>query len=239
MTYRDIAILHEDNHILVVVKPRGIPVAADETGDENLLDMLKQYLVDSKNKPGKAYLGLVHRLDRPAGGVMVFAKTTKAAERLSEAIRNHTIEKRYLAIISGVPREKRATLTNYLLKDAEKNKVRVVPMATEGAKKAVLSYKILDWTTDGKYSLADVDLETGRAHQIRIQMATAGHPLYGDHKYGDARGRSELALWSYRLRFTHPTTKETMSFIAYPPADEEPYSFFDINRFLTVKVNDD
>lgn len=238
MTYRDIAILHEDNHILVVVKPRGIPVAADETGDDNLLDMMKQYLVESKNKPGKAYLGLVHRLDRPAGGVMVFAKTTKAAERLSEAIKNHTVEKRYLAILEGVPREKRATLTNYLLKDVKLNKVRVVPMATEGAKKAVLSYNILDWTADGKYSLADVDLETGRAHQIRIQMATAGHPLFGDHKYGSATGKSELALWSYRLRFVHPTTKETMSFIAYPP-EEVPFSSFDINRFLTVSVKDD
>lgn len=233
MTFEDINIVYEDNQLLVVVKPRGLCVAPDESGDENLLDLLKQYLVVSKNKPGKAYLGMVHRLDRPAGGVMVFAKTTKAADRLSNAIKNHLVEKRYLAVTEGVPREKESQLVNYLLKNNEMNKVLSVPMATENAKKAVLTYKVLDDIENR--ALVDINLETGRAHQIRVQMSNIGCPLMGDHKYGNARGKCELALWSYMLRFEHPVTREKMSFLVYPP-EELPFSAFDITRFLAITI---
>lgn len=143
MTYKDLKIVYEDNHILVVVKPYDVPVQADESGDPDMLTMLKQYLVEKYNKPGEAYLGLVHRLDRPTGGVMVFAKTSKAASRLCEAIRDGSVEKRYLAIVDGAPRYSADKLTCYLKKFPDTNTVKVVPALSEGAKYAELDYKVL------------------------------------------------------------------------------------------------
>ncbi len=236
ITYKDIAIVHEDNHILVAVKPQGLPVTPDGTGDIDMLSLLKEYRKVNEAKQGEAYLGLVHRLDRPAGGVIVFAKTSKAASRLSEAVRKHEIEKKYFALLDGIPRESTGELVNYLLKDERENKVRVVPLSTEGAKKAVLRYKTLA-EKDGR-TLVDIDLETGRAHQIRVQFATIFCPLVGDHKYGKAVGRRDLCLWAYQLRFAHPVTGQTMMFRVYPPADNGDFKQFDVNRFLSINIKE-
>ena len=142
--YKDLNIVYEDNHIIVVVKPQNLPTCGDETGDDNLLDLLKAYVKEKYNKPGEVYLGLIHRLDRPTGGVMVFARTSKSASRLSENVRNGEMEKRYLAVTVGVPRDKKGMLVNGLIKDEKRNMVTVVPVRMEGAKQAVLEYKIVD-----------------------------------------------------------------------------------------------
>lgn len=234
----DIKILFEDNHILVVSKPPFMPVQADESGDEDLLTALKQYLVEKYNKPGDAYLGLVHRLDRPTGGVMVFAKTSKAAARLSAAIVEGEIEKRYLTIVHGVPRENRKKLVNYLKKYPELNTVKVVPELTEGAKYAELDYMVLDTKND--MSLLLVNLITGRSHQIRIQMATLGHSVVGDCRYGkDEQTKLPLSLWATELRFAHPVSGKRMVFKVYPPEDLPFWNLFDIDRFLKISVKND
>lgn len=233
--YSDINIVYEDNHILVVVKPQNVSTCGDESGDDNLLDMLKKYLVEKYNKPGEAYLGLVHRLDRPTGGVMVFAKTSKAASRLSESIRNGEFDKRYLAVTCGTPREKRAILKNALYKDEKKNLVYCVPLTTEGAKIAVMEYKLIE--AKKEIALLDIKLVTGRSHQARVQLATLTTPIFGDYKYGQGKSPIgyNLALWAYELRFPHPTTKEIMVFRVYPPVEEVPWKFFDINTKLAIK----
>ena len=220
-------IIHEDNHIIVLIKPHNVLSQGDETGDENLVDMLKNYLKEKYNKPGNVFVGLVHRLDRPTGGLMVFAKTSKAAERLSKNIQDGEIEKYYLAALSGVPKEKAATLMNYLDKDEVSNTVKVLDFAKVGAKKAELRYKLLESTEDNKLSLVDVELLTGRSHQIRVQMSHIGHPVVGDSKYGKKAGAStHMALWAYRLRFVHPTTKQALVFVAYPDSETEPWKSF-------------
>lgn len=239
ITFDDLNIVYEDNHILVVVKPQNIPTQEDESHDMDMVRLLKEYLVKSKNKPGEAYLGLVHRLDRPTGGVMVFAKTSKAAQRLSESIKNGSFEKKYLAVVVGEPKNKTDRLQHYLKKNAMQNKVMVVPMLTEGAKFAELDYKTLQ-TVQG-YSLISVVLHTGRSHQIRVQMSTIGHPLYGDQKYGDDERskKCQLALWATELRFPHPVDKEKgiMTFRVYPPVDSAPWKAFNINGYLNIDIN--
>ena len=181
--YQGVKIIYEDNHILVAVKPQNMPSQEDESKDPDILSILKNYLKETYDKPGDAYLGLVHRLDRVTGGVMVFAKTSKAAARLSEAIREGEFEKTYLAVVYDTPKEKQAVLVNHLKKDPKSNTVRVVPEVTEGAKYAELTYKVFE--SIGKLSLVGVKLATGRSHQIRVQMAAIGHPVLGDDKYGD------------------------------------------------------
>lgn len=234
MTYQDITILFEDNHILVVVKPANVPVQADESGDADMLTLLKQYLVEKYNKPGDAYLGLVHRLDRPTGGVMVFAKTSKAAARLSEAIRNGETEKRYLTVVEGTPREKSEKLTCYLKKFGDENIVRMVPALTEGAKYAELDYKLLE-TKEG-VSLLMINLITGRGHQIRVQMAGMGNPIVGDCRYGNGEKlKLPLSLWATELRFAHPISGNQMVFRVYPP-EEKPWSLFDMDKFLSLTI---
>lgn len=221
-------ILYEDNHILVVKKEPNVPVMGDESMDNDMLSMCKEYLKVKYNKPGNVFLGLVHRLDRPTGGVMIFARTSKAAARLSEAIRDGEVEKRYMAVLAGTPKEKKARLTHYLLKDARTNTVSVVPMLTEGAKKAVLDYQVLD-TAGGVLSLVKVDLYTGRSHQIRVQMNTVGAPVFGDVRYGGdklAKGHN-MALWAYELILYHPITKVKMAFRCYPPVDTVPWNNFE------------
>lgn len=227
MTYEDINIVYEDNHLLVVVKPQNIPVCGDESGDENLLDMLKEYRKVNENKPGEAYLGLVHRLDRPTGGVMVFAKTSKAAAALSAEITSGTMEKSYLAVSVGVPADKRGELRNMLMKDADKNIVYCVPYTTEGAKLAVLDYEVA--AVRAPMALLKIDLLTGRSHQIRVQFSHINCPIFGDQKYGQGKtpARHTLALWAYQLRLIHPTTKEAMVFRVLPPEDVDPWRFFD------------
>jgi len=222
-------VLYEDNHIIVVVKPQNIPSQEDESKDKDLLTMVKEYIKVKENKPGNVFVGLIHRLDRPTGGVMVFAKTSKAASRLSEQVRNRTIKKKYLAVVLGKPREKVAKLINYLHKNARTNTVQVVPELTTGAKRAELEYNVLE--SKEKVSLIEVDLLTGISHQIRVQMKTIGCPIYGDVKYGGdklAKGHN-LALWAYELKFIHPTTKDNMTFKVYPPEDITPWNVFDLN----------
>ncbi len=236
VTYKDIPIIYEDNHILVVVKPVNVPSQEDSTKDPDMLTLLKEYLRETYHKTGNVYLGLVHRLDRPTGGVMVFAKTSKAAERLSESLREKDMEKKYLAVLSAVPPKKRGRLENYLLKDEAKNIVSVVPMAVEGAKYAALDYLILE--KKDKICLVEVKLHTGRSHQIRVQTANIGCPIVGDQKYAGNKyvKANQLALWSTELRFTHPTKKEIMVFRAFPDDTVFPWNEFDIERHLSVKI---
>ena len=236
MDYKDITILYEDNHLLVVVKPYNVPVQADESGDPDMLSMLKQYLVDTYSKPGEAYLGLVHRLDRPTGGVMVFAKTSKAAARLSEAIREGEVEKKYLTVVEGAPRFKADKLRCYLKKFPEQNTVKMVPALTEGAKYAELDYKQLAYDKQHDFSLLLVNLITGRGHQIRVQMAGNGTPILGDAKYGRGeRLKLPLCLWAAELRFAHPVGGKQMDFRVYPP-DTVPWNLFDLEQYLAINI---
>ena len=209
-------VLYEDNHIIVVVKPPNIPSQGDKTGDEDMLTIIKDYLKDKYNKPGNVYLGLVHRLDRPVGGVMVFAKTSKAASRLSEQVRNKVFKKEYLAVVDGRPKKKIDTLEDYLLKNEKTNMSKVVKEGTKNSKYAKLDYELLKYNEEIKLSLIKILLYTGRHHQIRVQLSNFGHSICGDQKYG-TRGRGkQISLWAYKLTIQHPITKEEMSFIGLP-----------------------
>ena len=221
----DIPILYEDNHLLVVEKPVNIPVQEDSSGDKDLLNLLKEDIKIRYEKPGNVYLGLVHRLDRPVGGAMVFAKTSKAASRLSDVIRKDEIERRYLAVVRGVPKKKKATLEHYLYKDTKKNKVSVVSANQKDAKKAILDYEVIS-SEDGM-SLLSIRLHTGRSHQIRVQLSASGYPLYGDQKYGQQVNRTgqQIALWANSLEFPHPTTKQLIS-VQSSPKNEYPWSLW-------------
>ena len=207
------SVVYEDNHVLVVVKAPNILSQADATGDTDLLSLLKGYIGIKYQKPGAVYLGLLHRLDRPVGGLMVFARTSKAAGRLSEQLRTHAVSREYLLVVQGELHEP-FTLTDYLLKDEEKNRVAIVPEGTQAAKKAVLNGLPLG-IKDGK-TLLSVGLETGRAHQIRVQMAGLGHPLWGDARYGHGKPGEQIALWGYRLSFTHPVTQKPHAYFSRP-----------------------
>lgn len=223
----ELNIIYEDNHIIVVLKPQTLACCPDESGDKNLLDMIKEYLKVTYNKPGNAYVGLVHRLDRPTGGVMVFAKTSKAAARLSDQMKNGGFEKRYFAVLNGVPQKNTATLENYLRKNSVNNMVYVCTPSEEGAKRALLSYEIKGAAAG--LSLAEINLHTGRTHQIRVQTAAINCPVYGDMRYGGEKAvKGKLALWAYSLRFTHPTTGEALRFILEPPKEEAPWKLFEI-----------
>ena len=229
----DLIILHEDNHIIVVLKPQNIPSCEDESKDVDMLTMIKEYIKVKYNKTGNVYLGLVHRLDRPTGGVMVFAKSSKAASRLSEQLKSGDFEKRYFAVLMGVPKEEKATLTHYMKKNAINNMVYVCPPTVQGAKFAELEYNVLQKAND--LSLVDVRLHTGRSHQIRVQMNAIGTPLYGDMRYGGEKAKKgHLALWAYYLSFTHPVSKERMVFRVQPPKDNTPWNLFDTERSVTI-----
>ncbi len=209
-------ILYEDNHIIVVVKPVNVPSQADKTGDEDMLTLIKKYIKEKYNKPGEVYLGLVHRLDRPTGGVMVFAKTSKSASRLSEQIRENKMHKKYLCIVDGKLEKEKGTFKDYLLKNEKTNTSKVVKEGTKNAKEAILDYEVVKYNEEINLSVIKVDLHTGRHHQIRVQFASRGHSLSGDQKYG-TRGRGkQLALWAYSLSFIHPTQKKEMNFEAFP-----------------------
>lgn len=229
----DLIILHEDNHIIVVLKPQNVPSCEDESKDLDMLTMIKEYIREKYNKTGNVYLGLVHRLDRPTGGVMVFAKSSKAASRLSEQLKSGDFEKRYYAVLMGTPKEEKATLTHYMKKNAVNNMVYVCPSTVQGAKFAELEYEILQKTD--QLSLADVRLHTGRSHQIRVQMSAIGTPLYGDMRYGGEKAKKgHLALWAYYLSFTHPVSKERMVFRVQPPKDNTPWNLFETERSVTI-----
>ncbi|MGG1550582.1 MULTISPECIES: RluA family pseudouridine synthase [Paenibacillus] len=222
-----IPVLFEDNHILVVEKPVNMPTQEDDSRDPDLLNALKADLKVRHNKPGNVYLGLVHRLDRPVGGVMVFAKTSKAASRLSDAVRTRQLDKTYVAVVHGQPAQPQGTLRHWLWKDTRTNTVSVVKPGQQDAKEAVLDYKLLG--SQGGFSLIQIKLHTGRPHQIRVQLATIGCPLYGDQRYGSAVNKpgQQLALWATALAFEHPTLKEPMHFRSLPPV-ERPWNAFTI-----------
>ena len=226
-------ILFEDNHIILVVKPQNIPSQADESGDKDMLTLVKEYIKEKYEKPGEAYVGLVHRLDRPTGGIMVFAKTSKAAGRLSEQIRENKMQKTYYAITTHIPQAKQDTLLNYLKKDEKNNIVKIVTMADTGAKKAELSYKVLQ-TNDDDTALLEVKLITGRGHQIRVQLSGINCPLWGDNKYGRDKTKmsKNLGLWAGRLEFLHPVTKVKMTFACPPQVDEEPWKKFYMEKYF-------
>ena len=230
-TMDDVTILHEDNSVLVVVKPQNIASQADASGDLDLLTLLKGYIKEKYNKPGNVYLGLVHRLDRPTGGIMVFARNSKAAERLSKQIVDGDMTKCYLATVLGCPKERKATLVHYLKKNALTNNVYVATFGDHDAKRAELSYKVLE--SNGQVSLVEVQLATGRSHQIRVQMNAIGCPVYGDVRYGGdvLQKGANLALWAYRLEFAHPVTNVRMVFVAYPK-EIKPWTSFDIGKYL-------
>lgn len=203
-----INILYEDNHLLVVEKKVGVLSQSDGSNTPDMLTILKQYLKDKYNKPGNVYLGLVHRLDKNVGGVMVFAKTSKAAKRLSEGIRNREFKKTYLAICEGILKGE-GEYIDYLKRVEYRSEIS---NSKEG-KLAILSYKALSRKNND--TLVKINLETGRHHQIRVQFSYHNHPLLGDEKYG-SKGAYPLALFAYKLEFTHPTTKEKLSFTLLP-----------------------
>lgn len=198
----------------------------DESGDYSLFDCVRDYIKVTYNKQGNVFLGLVHRLDRPTGGVMVFAKTSKAAARLSEQMKNGGFTKKYYAVLCGTPSKKQATLENYLRKNSVNNTVYVCTQTEEGAKFASLEYSVV--AEKGGLALADIKLHTGRTHQIRVQTAAINCPVYGDMRYGGEKAvKGKLALWAYTLRFTHPTTTEKMTFVIEPPKEETPWKYFE------------
>ncbi len=221
----NISVLYEDNHLLVVVKPCNMPTQADQSFDIDLLTHLKEELKYKYNKPGNVYLGLVHRLDRPAGGVMVFAKTSKAASRLSDMIRNHQWSKIYIAVVHCTLAAPTGRLTHRLSKEMVNKQIVVYPpepshsQHISNSQEAWLDYEVLATSTDQALSFVRIHLGTGRKHQIRVQFAAIGQPLWGDQRYGQHINRSgqQLTLWSSEIAFEHPTCGDRMQFHAHPP----------------------
>lgn len=211
-----INIIYEDNHLLVCEKPVNVLVQGDSTGDEDLLTILKKYIKEKYNKPGNVYLGLVHRLDRPVGGVMVFAKTSKAAKRLSSQISKHEFKKIYYAVCEGKVLS-HGLFKDKLLKDSKTNMTKVSPVG----KLSELEYDLIDYKKG--LSLVKINLKTGRSHQIRVQFSSRGFPLYGDKRYGDTSG--QIALFASSLEFVHPVTKEKLLF-ELPLPTRYPFSLF-------------
>lgn len=206
-------VIYEDNHIIVVEKPAGVPTQADISGENDMQSIIKQYIKEKYNKPGNVFVGIVHRLDRNVGGVMVFAKTSKGASRLSEQIRERCFHKRYIAIVDGILAKDHDTFEDYLLKDEKQNKVSVVNKDTRGAKYAKLDYKIIKKSSNR--TMVSINLYTGRAHQIRVQFASRGHALIGDIKYGKIKSNAIL-LWAYEIEFKHPVKDEILKFTLLP-----------------------
>lgn len=213
---QNLKILFEDNHIIVVEKTPNIPSQADKTGDIDMLTLVKQYIKEKYNKPGNVYLGLVHRLDRPVGGIMIFAKTSKAASRLSDEVREKVFKKKYLAVVDGKIEKTKGSLENYLYKDERNNMSKVVNKDKKNAKLAKLDYEVLFYDEVKNLSLLKINLHTGRHHQIRVQLSNFGHSIFGDQKYGTRGTGKQIALWAYELTIMHPITKEEKTFIDLP-----------------------
>lgn len=203
----NIRVLYEDNHIIVVIKPANILSQSDITGDLDMLTLVKSYIKEKYHKPGEVYLGLVHRLDRPTSGIMVFARTSKAASRLSKQIQTHQFHKKYYAIIDGILPDKTGIFCDYIHR---RDKISVISDCNTG-KYAELSYRVITENFEKNWSLVDISLKTGRHHQIRIQFSSRGYPLYGDFLYGGP-SFPKLGLIAYSLSFYHPTTKEHLTF---------------------------
>lgn len=209
-------ILYLDNHLIAVQKPAGLLTQDDDSGDISLMYMVKSWIKSEYNKPGKVFLGMIHRLDRPVSGVVLFARTSKGASRLSEQFRKKTTQKIYRAQVEGVPQPRQARLKHYLRKE-KSLKATVFPRPTPNAKEAQLDYQVIDSLNNT--SLLDIHLHTGRFHQIRAQLAFIGHPIVGDKKYGahSTLPEGQVALYAHRLIFNHPTSKEEISIESPPP----------------------
>lgn len=217
-----INIIYEDNHLLVIEKPINIPVQKDNSNDLDLIALLKDYRKKNENKQGDAYIGLVHRLDRPVSGIMVFAKTSKAASRLSNQIRENTFHKNYLAVVQNTP-PKNGVFEDYLYKDKKTNISSITDK--DNGKYAKLEYNLL--SSKDNLSLVKINLITGRSHQIRLQFSSRGYPLVGDCKYGVNKNNINIALFAYSITFNHPTTKEEMTFTLNKP-NRYPFNIFNI-----------
>lgn len=215
----NLLVLYEDNHLIIVNKKVGDIVQGDKTGDKPLSDVVKEYIKDKYNKPGKVFLGVVHRLDRPTSGIVIFAKTSKALERLNKMLREKTIAKTYWAIVKNKPIKESETLVQYLKKNPKNNKSTAYPKETEGSKKAVLHYKVIKELNT--HYLLEIDLETGRHHQIRCQLANIGCPIKGDLKYGFDRSNKNggIHLHARKIEFLHPVSKENIKIDAPLPTD--------------------
>jgi len=218
-TKNNLQVLFEDNHIIIVNKRAGDITQGDKTGDKPLSDVVKEYVKDKYNKPGNVYLGVVHRLDRPTSGIIIFARTSKALERLNKMLREKTIKKTYWAIVKQHPKKEKDTLINYLKKNPKNNKSSVYQREIEGSKRAVLHYSVLQKLDN--YSLLEIDLETGRHHQIRTQLSAIGCTIKGDLKYGFPRSNKDgsIHLHARKIVFTHPVSKEIISISAPTPND--------------------
>ena len=212
-------ILYEDNHLIIVNKQVGDIVQGDKTGDSPLSEIVKQYIAWKYNKPGNVFLGVVHRLDRPTSGAVIFARTSKALERLNKMLKNKEIQKTYWALVKNKPDKVIDTLIHYLKKNPKNNKATVFQRETEGSKRAVLHYQLIK--TLDNYNLLEIDLETGRHHQIRSQLAAIGCPIKGDLKYGFARSNPDggISLHALRIQFIHPVSKEEIDVVAPTPED--------------------
>lgn len=213
---QQLKVIYEDNHIIVVEKPVNIPSQGDKTGDVDLLTIVKQYIKEKYQKPGNVYVGLVHRLDRPVGGVMVFAKTSKAASRLSNQVREKQFQKTYITIVNGKMEQNQGTLEDYLLKDERNNKSKVAIEGIKNSKLAVLDYEVLKYDEQLDLSVLKIHLHTGRHHQIRVQLSSRNHSIYGDQKYGGRGHGKQLTLWAYELKVFHPTSNEELTFYSLP-----------------------
>ena len=203
-------VLYEDNHIIVVEKPFNVLSQGDSTGDISIMDMVKSYIKEKYHKPGNVYLGLVHRLDRPVGGIMVFARSSKAAARLTKAFNEHNITKKYLAIVHGKMEKDKDTLIDKIEKTSDGNSI-----ISNNGKEAILDYEVLEYNKEFDCSLVSITLKTGRHHQIRVQFASRGHFLLGDQRYGVV-DNTQISLFSYYLSFTHPVSKEVLEFKLLP-----------------------
>lgn len=217
-------IVYEDNHLLVINKKVGQLVQGDKTGDESLLDSIKNYIKKRDNKPGNVFLGLVHRIDRPTSGLVIYAKTSKALSRLTQMVKNREVKKTYWAIVpkETIPQSQR--LVHYLKKNEKNNKAIIFTKVTDGAKEAILTYTIIK--TLDNYHLLEIDLETGRHHQIRAQLSKTGVPIKGDLKYGSPRSNPDggINLHARKLEFIHPVTKENIEITATPPKNDTVWS---------------
>lgn len=210
----NLQVLYEDNHIIIINKRVGDIVQGDKTGDKPLSEVVKEYIAEKYNKTGKVFIGVVHRLDRPTSGIVIFARTSKALERLNKMLREKTIKKTYWAVVKNPPQIPNDTLINYLKKNPKNNKSTAFSREAKETKRAVLHYKTIN--KSDTYTLLEIDLETGRHHQIRCQLANIGSPIKGDLKYGFNRSNKDggIHLHARKIEFTHPVKKETISFIA-------------------------
>lgn len=213
-------IVFEDNHLLIINKKAGQLVQGDKTGDASLLELIKSFIKERDHKPGNVFLGLVHRIDRPTSGLVIYAKTSKALSRLTQMVKNRELKKTYWAVTAKADIPPQQRLIHFLQKNEKTNKSTVFPKATDGAKEAILNYQIIK--TLDNFQLLEVDLETGRHHQIRAQLSKIGAPIKGDLKYGAARSNADggIHLHARRLEFVHPVTKELITVTAPVPTDD-------------------